>query len=81
MPERFRQWKRSPFSFIPQGGGEYLDGHRCPGEWITVELMKVAVVFLSTSVRYSVPQQDLRMSLSRIPALLSSRFVIGNVQI
>lgn len=43
--------------------------------------MKVAVVFLSTSVRYSVPQQDLRMSLSRIPALLSSRFVIGNVQI
>lgn len=81
MPERFRQWKRSPFSFIPQGGGEYLGGHRCPGEWITIELMKVAVVFLSTSVRYTVPQQDLRMSLSRIPALPPSRFVINNVQI
>jgi fatty-acid peroxygenase len=81
MPERFRQWKRSPFSFIPQGGGEYLDGHRCPGEWITVELMKVAVVFLSTSVRYRVPTQDLRISLSRIPALPPSRFVISDVKL
>ena len=81
MPERYRQWQRNPFSFIPQGGGEYLDGHRCPGEWITVELMKVAVGFLSASVRYSVPKQDLRISLSRIPALPPSRFVISNVHI
>jgi len=79
-PERFCQRDRSPFSFIPQGGGEYLDGHRCPGEWITVELMKAAVVFLSTNVRYSVPGQDLRIHFPRIPALPRSRFVISNVQ-
>lgn len=80
-PERFCQRNRSPFRFIPQGGGEYLDGHRCPGEWITVELMKVAVVFLSKSLQYNVPGQNLRIHLSRIPALPSSRFVIRNVRL
>jgi fatty-acid peroxygenase len=32
QPERFRQWDGSAFDFIPQGGGEYYTGHRCPGE-------------------------------------------------
>src|SRR3546814_10555834 len=39
-PERFRRWDGSPFNFIPQGGGSHDLNHRCPGEWITIELMK-----------------------------------------
>src|SRR3546814_10503319 len=39
-PERFREWDESPFNFIPQGGGDHNVNHRCPGEWITIRLMK-----------------------------------------
>nr|WP_264185562.1 cytochrome P450 [Roseicella aerolata] len=79
-PERFRTWDGSPFDFIPQGGGDHHQGHRCPGEWITIELMKVAVDFLARRIAYDVPDQDLRIELSRLPALPRSRFVISNVR-
>lgn len=62
-------------------GDDHLPGHRCLGEWITIELMKVAAAFLHTGMRYDVPQQDLGISLSRIPALPNSRFVIANVRL
>lgn len=80
VPERFRHWDGSAFNFIPQGGGSHRNGHRCPGELITIELMKVAAEFLSARIQYEVPQQDLRISLSRIPALPNSRFLIRNVR-
>jgi fatty-acid peroxygenase len=79
-PERFRRWNGSPFNFIPQGGGDYDDNHRCPGEWITVALMKEAVRLLTTAMTYDVPAQDLRIDLSRMPAVPQSRFVITNVR-
>jgi fatty-acid peroxygenase len=79
-PERFRYWDGSPFNFIPQGGGDHAVNHRCPGEWITIELMKVALSFLAGSLSYDVPEQDLRINLSRLPALPRSRFVISSVR-
>jgi fatty-acid peroxygenase len=79
-PERFRHWDRSPFNFIPQGGGGHHVNHRCPGEWITIELMKVASDVLAGRIEYEVPQQDLRIDFSRLPALPRSRFVIRNVK-
>ena len=78
-PERFRDRDISPFDLIPQGGGDYQTNHRCPGEWITIELMKVVLHLLTRSITYDVPAQDLRVSLSRIPALPRSRFVITNI--
>ena len=79
-PERFKDWKGNAFSLIPQGAGGFDEGHRCPGEWITIELMKVAVDFLARRIAYDVPEQDLRIDRARLPALPRSRFVIGNVQ-
>ena len=79
-PERFRQWDESPFNFIPQGGGDHHVNHRCPGEWIAIELMKAAVDFLARRVKYDVPEQDLRIDYSRLPALPRSRFIIRNVR-
>ncbi|WP_011578671.1 MULTISPECIES: cytochrome P450 [Chelativorans] len=79
-PERFRHWDESPFNFIPQGGGDHYVNHRCPGEWIAIELMKLTADFLSRSMSYEVPQQDLRIDWSRLPALPRSRFVIRNVR-
>lgn len=75
-PERFREWDGSAFNFIPQGGGDHRVNHRCPGEWITIALMKQALRFLTRSVEYEVPRQDLRISLRKVPALPESGFVI-----
>ncbi|MBW3632197.1 MAG: cytochrome P450 [Chloroflexi bacterium] len=79
-PERFRHWDGSAFNFIPQGGGDFATGHRCPGEWAAIELMKGAVRQLTTAMEYEVPLQDLSIDLSRMPAIPKSRFVIGNVR-
>jgi len=79
-PERFRGREVSPFDLIPQGGGDYHRHQRCAGEWVTVELMKVALSQLAEFMTYDVPAQDLRVSLSRVPAIPRSRFVISNVE-
>jgi fatty-acid peroxygenase len=79
-PERFQEWQGSPFNFLPQGGGDYHDGHRCAGEWITIELMKVSLSFLAKRIAYDVPDQDLSYSMSRIPTLPKSRFLMKNIR-
>ncbi|MER7418746.1 cytochrome P450 [Micromonospora peucetia] len=78
-PERFTGWRGDPFALVPQGGGEHLAGHRCAGEWITIELMKRAVTNLTTTMRYDVPPQDLALSLHRLPTLPPSGFLITNI--
>ena len=79
-PERFKEWDKSLFNFIPQGGGDPAKGHRCPGEGITVEVMKASVDFLVNDIEYAVPAQDLRYSLIRMPSLPESGFIIRNVK-
>ncbi len=78
-PERFRAWDGSPFNFVPQGGGDHNANHRCAGEWITIQLMKQASDVLTKRIRYQVPEQDLRIDYSRLPALPQSRFIISRV--
>jgi cytochrome P450 len=68
-PERFAGRRVDPFALIPQGGGDHWAGHRCAGEWITIDLMKRAVANLTTTMRYDVPVQDLTLDLRRMPAL------------
>ena len=80
-PERFRDWREDPYTFIPQGGGTHAMGHRCPGEWITIELMARAARFLTNEVRYDVPPQDLRIRFRRLPALPASGFVMENLRL
>ncbi len=80
-PERFKNWNGGAFNFIPQGGGDHLENHRCPGEWVTIELMKNAAKFLTRTISYEVPKQDLSISHSRIPAQPKSRFKIRNVRV
>ena len=78
--ERFKDWKGSPFGFIPQGGGEYDKGHRCAGEWATVKILQTTVQFLVKAINYDVPNQDLTISMNRIPTYPKSGFVIKNVK-
>ncbi|MBO1077032.1 cytochrome P450 [Roseomonas marmotae] len=74
-PERFRGWAGNPYTLIPQGAGEFMQGHRCPGEWITIALIEQAVRLLAGGMHYTVPPQDLSIRLSRIPAAPESGFV------
>ncbi|MEX2599522.1 MAG: cytochrome P450 [Dehalococcoidia bacterium] len=79
-PDRFRDWDGSAFNFIPQGGGDHYLQHRCPGEWITIAVLKAAVDMLTRRMRYDVPEQDLRVPLSKMPTAPKSGFVIANVR-
>ncbi|MDL4841228.1 cytochrome P450 [Aquibacillus rhizosphaerae] len=79
-PDRFIDWKGSLFEFIPQGGGDPAKGHRCPGEGITVEIMKASLDFLANSIDFEVPNQDLNYSLEEMPSLPKSGFVMSNIK-
>lgn len=79
-PERFRAWDGNPYTFIPQGGGDHGEGHRCAGEWTTITLMKVAVAALTRTMTYEVPPQNLRVRLSRMPTQPESHFLIRRVK-
>lgn len=80
MPERFAQWDGSAFNFVPQGGGDHYQHHRCPGEDPTLLLMRVAVQMLTGLISYTVPPQDLHINLARMPAIPESRFVMHAVR-
>jgi fatty-acid peroxygenase len=79
-PNRFKDWKGSLFEFIPQGGGDPSKGHRCPGEGITVEVMKATLDFLVNKIEFDIPNQDLNYSLDEMPTLPKSGFVISNIR-
>jgi fatty-acid peroxygenase len=79
-PERFREWDGSPFDFIPQGGGEFDIGHRCAGEWITIDILKESLDFLINHMTYSFPEQDLSFSMTEIPTIPKSRITLKNIK-
>jgi fatty-acid peroxygenase len=81
QPERFREWSGGLYDFMPQGGGEHAGGHRCPGEWITMHNLTLALHFLTRCMRYEVVAgQDLTIDLSRMPTRPKSGFMIRNVR-
>ena len=79
-PERFRDREYNQFDFIPQGGGDPSKGHRCPGEGITIEIMKTTLDFLINKIDYYVPNQNLSYSLSKIPTFPESGFIMSNIK-
>lgn len=79
-PEHFKERSNGLFDFIPQGGGDPSKGHRCPGEGITIELMKVGLDFLINQIEFKIPPQDLSYSLTKIPALPQSGFIMSHIR-
>ncbi|AUX41241.1 uncharacterized protein SOCE26_026510 [Sorangium cellulosum] len=78
-PDRFLREQVDAFNLVPQGGGDHHVTHRCPGEWIAIELMKATARLLTGELRYEVPPQDLEIDYTRLPALPRSHFVMRNV--
>lgn len=79
-PERFRDWNGSAYNFIPQGGGEVNINHRCPGEWLTIEVLKKSIFLLSQIMEYDVPSQDLKIEFNKLITQPKSGFIINRVK-
>jgi len=79
LPERFINWKQTPFNFIPQGGGNYDFGHRCAGEFVTMSMMKATIHYLIKYISYDVPEQNFDFNFNDIPAVPSDGFTINNI--
>ncbi|EFH12554.1 cytochrome P450 [Pseudoroseomonas cervicalis] len=77
-PERFRNWSGDANSLIPQGAGDRIAGHRCPGEDLTILLVMQAVRLLSR-MRCVLPPQDLSIDLATMPASPASGLVLGEI--
>ncbi len=80
QPERFATWDGGPYAFVPQGGGDFEESHRCAGEWLTISVMERAVRLLTTAMTYEVPLQDLSVDLTRMPAAPASGIRIARVR-
>ncbi|MEV7040391.1 cytochrome P450 [Amycolatopsis sp. NPDC051061] len=74
-PERFLGHDIGAFELVPQGGGDPVTNHRCPGEPSTVSILRDLVIRLAR-LDYDVPEQDLTISLRRVPARPRSGFVL-----
>ncbi len=74
-PERFLRAPVDPDTLVPQGGGDVVTGHRCPGEGVTLTMLAVAVRAL-TRLPHAMPPQDLGYDITRIPTLPRSGVVL-----
>ncbi|MFC4852773.1 cytochrome P450 [Actinophytocola glycyrrhizae] len=75
-PERFMGHDIGPFELVPQGAGDPHSNHRCPGEPSTVSVLRTLAVRLAR-LHHDVPEQDLTISLHRVPARIRSGFVFA----
>lgn len=80
-PERFEQEKTDlhRFAMIPQGGSDHATQHRCPGEWITLALIDLAINKFAQQLSYNIPAQDLTVDLNVIPARPRSGLIISDI--
>lgn len=75
-PNRFLRGDIDPDTLVPQGGGDVVTGHRCPGEGVTLTMLAVAVRALA-GLTLRVPTQDLGHDPSRIPTRPRSGVVLS----
>ncbi|BCB77543.1 hypothetical protein Pflav_039530 [Phytohabitans flavus] len=78
-PGRFLERRVGPYELIPQGGGDPRTGHRCPGETLTVALLRALLPMLAR-LDYEMPDQDVSISLRRVPARPRSGMVLANIR-
>jgi fatty-acid peroxygenase len=74
-PERFLSGTADEDALVPQGGGDRVTGHRCPGESVTLTTLAAAVRTLAR-LPHTLPPQDLGYDLARVPTRPRSGVVI-----
>lgn len=78
-PTRFLGREPAGDELIAQGGGDAARGHRCPGEDITVALLRSLAPRLARMEYDVVPDQDLTIPLRRVPTRPRSGFLMTGV--
>jgi fatty-acid peroxygenase len=78
-PDRFLDRRAGQWELVPQGAGDPAEGHRCPGEDITVALLKALLPRLAR-MSYDVPEQDLSIPLGSMPTRPRSGVVLTDVR-
>ena len=79
-PSRFEAREPGAFELVAQGGGDHFAGHRCAGEWITIELMRVAVRHFACAMDYDVPPDDLDIDTGEVPAMPGNALRLVNLR-
>jgi fatty-acid peroxygenase len=74
-PQRFLDRPIGAYELVPHGAGDPRTGHRCPGEGIAIALLQALGVRLAR-LDYNLPEQDLTISLRRIPARPRSGIIL-----
>ncbi len=74
-PNRFLTATVDGDAHVPQGGGDVVTGHRCPGEGVVVTLLGVAVRRLA-ELPHTLPPQDLDFDLTEMPTRPRSGVVL-----
>lgn len=77
-PERFERTRANVTVLVPQGTADPSNQPRARLDALTFALLEHVVERLA-ELDYEVPAQDLSYSLSRVPALPNSGFVVGHV--
>ncbi|MDR6176376.1 fatty-acid peroxygenase [Nocardioides zeae] len=74
-PTRFDGAEPDPYAFVPQGGGDPSHGHRCPGEPLTVALVRATLAELARVELRAAPGGR-EQPLTRMPRRPATRVVL-----
>lgn len=81
LPARFVDFRPTTYQLVPQGAGEHAKNHRCPGEFLTREILRVSLDMLATRLRYEVPAtQSLQLDFARTPAMFAEGLLLDRVR-
>lgn len=80
-PERFEPLQLDPYTLVSQGGGDHRSGHRCPGEWLTIDIMQACLRLLVRHTRYQAPLIEGMPPRDRFPMMFQERFVLSGFQL
>ncbi|MEO1772026.1 cytochrome P450 [Candidatus Enterococcus ferrettii] len=61
------------YEMIAQGGGQFVEMHRCAGEWITLHTMRVFSDQLVNKYTFSIPEQDWDIPMNNFPTFPNSK--------
>jgi fatty-acid peroxygenase len=76
-PERFLDETPGPYHLVPQGGGDVEQGHRCPGEGLTMAVLVETLRCLSGTA-FTVHGPEVRTD--RVPAMPAGGLVVSGVR-
>jgi fatty-acid peroxygenase len=77
-PDRFVDREPNAYEYVPHGGGDPAQGHRCPGEPLAVGILEVTARALART-GYELAPESRSVPLRRVPSLPPGRVELRHV--